>query len=159
MDNHIYCYNICTYQKDPIMVYSGLKSNTFYIKACLSPDDRYLLSGSSDERAFIWNVKNPTPLVELNGHNYEVTCVAWSQHQNNLDGGNMCLVTCSDDANHKIWRIGPESLDDDEKRMLKGKADVVKEYFGQTKDVKVSIFHMSCFYQFTYLNFNFSDKL
>lgn len=105
MDSKIYGYNIDTYSKVPSMVYEGLQINSFYIKACLSPDGEYLLSGSSDEKAYIWNLKNPNPVVTLAGHNYEVTCVAWSNHQNNLDGGNMCLVTCSDDACHKIWRM------------------------------------------------------
>lgn len=129
MDSKIYGYNISTYSKDPVMTYSGLQINSFYIKSCLSPDGSYLLSGSSDEKAYIWNLKNPTPLATLSGHNYEVTCVAWSQHQNNLDGGNMCLVTCSDDACHKIWRIGNDDVPDDEKMFLRGKAELNKDYY------------------------------
>lgn len=129
MDSKIYCYNISSYAKEPCMVYTGLQVNSFYIKSCLSPDENYLMSGSSDDNAYIWNLNNPKPLVALTGHNYEVTCVAWSEHQNNLDGGNSCIVTCSDDACHKIWRIGPEELDDDEKRNLKGKAELSEDYF------------------------------
>lgn len=131
MDNNIYCYNISTYEKEPLMVYSGpsFHIKSFYVKSCLSPDENYLLSGSSDDNAYIWNIKNSKPLAALTGHNYEVTCVAWSQHQNNLDGGNSCLVTCSDDACHKIWRIGPEELNYDEERMLKGRAEMSEDYF------------------------------
>ncbi|CAO1420615.1 unnamed protein product [Diamesa hyperborea] len=129
MDSNIYCYNISSYSKDPVMTYTGLQNNTFYIKSCLSPDGNYLLSGSSDEKAYIWNLKNPQPMIALTGHNFEVTCVAWSQHQNNLDGGNMCVVTCSDDACHKIWRIGPEELQEDEKLLLRGKAELHKDYY------------------------------
>lgn len=129
MDSRIYCYNVSTFSKDPVAIYSGLQINSFYIKSCLSPDGNYLLSGSSDEKAYIWNLKNPNPMLTLSGHNYEVTCVAWSNHQNNLDGGNQCLVTCSDDACHKIWRVGPEELPDEEKYMLRGQADLYQEYF------------------------------
>lgn len=135
MDSKIYSYNVSTYSQKPSMVYSGMQINTFYIKSCLSPDGQYLLSGSSDEKAYIWNIKHPDPVVTLGGHNYEVTCVAWSQHQNNLDGGNMCLVTCSDDACHKIWRVGPEEVPDDEVMFLKGRAEAEKDYFQFKKKV------------------------
>lgn len=129
MDSNIYCYNISTYAKEPIMTYSGLSIKSFYVKSCLSPDENYLLSGSSDDNAYIWNVNHAKPLVALTGHSIEVTCVAWSNHQNNLDGGNSCVVTCSDDACHKIWRIGPEEMDDDERRQLKGQAEMDEDYF------------------------------
>lgn len=129
MDSNIYCYNIGTFSKDPLVVYSGAKIKSFYIKSCLSPDGQYLLSGSSDEKAYIWNVNNPVPLATLTGHSYEVTSVAWAQHQNNLDGGNMALVTCSDDACHKIWRIGPEELSPEETPLLRGKAELNSGYY------------------------------
>ena len=115
------------------MVYTGAQIKSFYIKTCLSPDGEYLLSGSSDEKAYIWNVKNPIPLVSLVGHAFEVTSVAWSHHQNNLDGGNMCLVTCSDDACHKIWRIGQEELPKDEEVLLRGNAELNPEYYASYK--------------------------
>lgn len=137
MDSKIYSYNVSTYSQKPSMIYSGMQINTFYIKSCLSPDGQYLLSGSSDEKAYIWNLKHPDPVVTLGGHNYEVTCVAWSQHQNNLDGGNMCLVTCSDDACHKIWRVGPEEVPEDEVMFLKGRAEAEKDYFQFKKKVQV----------------------
>lgn len=137
MDNKIYSYNINTYDSRPVMVYEGLQNKTFYIKSCLSPDGKYLLSGSSDEKAYIWNVNNSNPLVELTGHSFEVTCVAWAQHQNNLDGGDMTIVTCSDDSTHKIWRIGPETIPDDERILLRGKAEVNKEYYYPKKKTEL----------------------
>uniref|UniRef100_A0A1A9V2T0 Uncharacterized protein n=1 Tax=Glossina austeni TaxID=7395 RepID=A0A1A9V2T0_GLOAU len=105
MDNTIYCYNICSYSPQPLARYKGLLNGTFYIKSCLSPDGKYLASGSSDEKAYIWNLDYPNePLISLSGHNVEVTCVAWGATHD-------CpLVTCSDDARHKIWRIGPSKL-------------------------------------------------
>lgn len=129
MDSKIYGYNIGTFSKEPIMVYSGANIKSFYIKSCLSPDDKYLLSGSSDEKAYIWNVDNPTPVVSLVGHSFEVTSVAWAHHQNNLDGGNMALVTCSDDACHKIWRVGPEEIPQDEAPLLRGRAELNPHYY------------------------------
>lgn len=129
MDSNIYCYNILTFSKEPMMVYTGAQIKSFYIKSCISPDDRYLLSGSSDEKAYIWNINNPNPVASLHGHNYEVTSVAWAHHQNNLDGGNMALVTCSDDACHKIWRVGPEEVPQDEIPFLKGNAELNPTYY------------------------------
>jgi denticleless len=129
MDNNIYCYNIGSYAKDPYMIYSGASIKSFYIKSCLSPDGQYLLSGSSDEKAYIWNVKNSIPLATLTGHTYEVTSVAWASHQNNLDGGNMALVTCSDDACHKIWRIGQDEMSQDDQMALRGQAELNESYY------------------------------
>ncbi|XP_034109680.1 protein lethal(2)denticleless [Drosophila albomicans] len=123
MDNTIYCYNLVSYAPKPLACYKGLLNSTFYIKSCLSPDGKYLLSGSSDERAYIWNLDHAAePLVELSGHTVEVTCVAWGATHDRP------IVTCSDDARHKIWRIGPnpESL---------SSTDVAEQYRGQAKFV------------------------
>lgn len=106
LDNVIYCYNIGTCNPDPIMTYTGHQNSTFYVKSSLSGDGLYLISGSSDQNAYIWNVKDSMPLVKLVGHNAEVTCVAWRQK------GDTTLVTCSDDMKHKIWRVGPEVVPD-----------------------------------------------
>lgn len=58
--------------------YTGHQNSTFYVKSCLSGDGQYLLSGSSDEKGYIWRVQQPgSPLVQLVGHSAEVTCVEW----------------------------------------------------------------------------------
>lgn len=119
MDNTIYCYNLVSYSPKPLASYKGLLNSTFYIKSCLSPDGKYLLSGSSDERAYVWNLDYAAePLVALAGHTVEVTCVAWGATHDRP------IVTCSDDARHKIWRIGPtpESI---------GPTELAEEYRGQ----------------------------
>ncbi|GJQ81480.1 hypothetical protein Trydic_g14635 [Trypoxylus dichotomus] len=106
LDNTIYCYNVSNYNTTPIRIFSGHENNTFYVKSCLSSDGLYLLSGSSDHDAYIWNTNYSEPIVKLTGHTAEVTCVAWYQFYD------MALVTCSDDYRHKIWRIGSEILPD-----------------------------------------------
>lgn len=124
MDNTIYSYNLCSYSSKPLAGYKGLLNSTFYIKSCLSPDSKYLLSGSSDEKAYIWNLNHPDePLVALCGHTVEVTCVAWGSTHD-------CpIVTCSDDARHKIWRIGPEKISDfDNVELYRGYADYVRQF-------------------------------
>ncbi|XP_021195303.2 protein lethal(2)denticleless [Helicoverpa armigera] len=105
MDNVIYCFNISTYNAMPEQRYIGHQNSTFYIKTCLSPDCMYLVSGSSDKNAYVWNVKYSEPVVRLAGHWAEVTCAAWCQL------GDTKLVTCSDDARHKLWRIGRDVAD------------------------------------------------
>ncbi|XP_059614005.1 protein lethal(2)denticleless [Phlebotomus argentipes] len=112
MDNTIYCYNISSYDREPLQRYIGFKNSSYYIRACLSPDGQYLLSGSSDEKAYVWNVENPRPVVTLSGdesystsQEVEVSCVAWSGTRD------FRLVTCSDDARHKIWRVGPIEIE------------------------------------------------
>lgn len=60
--------------------YVGHQNYSFYIKSCLSGDGQYLLSGSSDEKAYVWSVRRPgVPLATLvGGHSAEVTCVDWA---------------------------------------------------------------------------------
>ncbi|XP_060803897.1 protein lethal(2)denticleless [Amyelois transitella] len=117
MDNVIYCFNISTYNSLPEQRYIGHENSTFYIKTGLSPDGTYLVSGSSDKNAYVWNVKYSVPIVKLTGHWAEVTCAAW------CPTGDMKIVTCSDDARHKIWRIGKEFPDLDVE--FKGQAEIV----------------------------------
>lgn len=103
LDNVIYCYNIGACDPEPVMKYTGHQNSTFFIKSALSADGSYLMSGSTDHYAYIWDTKEPLPFVRLAGHNAEVTCVAWKQR------GNITLVTCSDDIKHKVWTVDPET--------------------------------------------------
>ncbi|XP_058804222.1 protein lethal(2)denticleless isoform X2 [Phymastichus coffea] len=120
MDNTIYAYNVLSYNPKPIAEYYGHKNSTFYVKACLSPDGKYLASGSSDELAYIWHTKKPgTPLLKLSGHREEVTCIAW------CSVGESKIVTCSDDSCHRIWTVGKEHINEDEKINIHGYAEPI----------------------------------
>lgn len=77
LDNTIYCYNVAKYNPEPIMKYTGHQNSTFFVKSCLSNDGKYILCGSSDQKAYIWNTNYTNPIIRLNGHTAEVTCVAW----------------------------------------------------------------------------------
>lgn len=80
-------------------MFRGHVNSTFYVKAVLSPDDEYLLSGSSDGNAYIWQVRRPgSAAYVLRGHTNEVTAVDWCR----ADVGR--LVTLSDDNVVWIWR-------------------------------------------------------
>ncbi|RLW07097.1 hypothetical protein DV515_00004039 [Chloebia gouldiae] len=43
----------------PVAVFSGHQNSTFYIKSSTSPDDQFLVSGSSDCNAYIWKGHQP----------------------------------------------------------------------------------------------------
>lgn len=116
MDSVIYSFNITSHSFIPLQRYIGHENSTFYIKSSLSPEGNYLLSGSSDEKAYIWNTKYSEPILQLEGHSAEVTCASWCQT------GDIKLMTCSDDARHKIWRIGKEWPDSDDVQNMRGSA-------------------------------------
>lgn len=118
LDNTIYCYNIGTYDTQPAMRYIGHQNSTFYVKSSLSKNGEFLISGSSDENAYIWNTKYSNPLIKLTGHTAEVTCVAWCNKTNSL-------ITCSDDMTHMFWTIGPEDLPENWGTSLRGSAEVL----------------------------------
>ncbi|KAJ2950319.1 hypothetical protein O0L34_g11685 [Tuta absoluta] len=117
MDNVIYCFNVATYSALPERRYSGHENATFYIKTSLSPDCRYLVSGSSDTHAYVWNVRASRPVARLAGHRAEVTCAAWAR------ACTPTLVTCSDDARHMVWRVGQEGGDGE----LRGRAEALPQ--------------------------------
>lgn len=97
-DNCIYRFNVSTYALEPISVYYGHRVRTFYIKLSLSLDGCFLLSGSADQMAYIWNVDKPGyPFLQLEGHTAEVTSISW----NKFDLGK--VVTCGDDNKVIFW--------------------------------------------------------
>ncbi|XP_026668356.1 protein lethal(2)denticleless isoform X2 [Ceratina calcarata] len=120
MDNIIYTYNISSYNSKPMGEFYGHQNRTYYVKTCLSPDGRYIASGSSDELAYIWRTNKPgAPVVQLSGHTEEVTCIAW------CGVGETKLITCSDDSCHRIWRVGYEHTRDNEEIEIRGRAKPV----------------------------------
>lgn len=120
MDNIIYAYNISSYNPKPMAEFYGHQNCTYYVKTCLSPDGRYIASGSSDELAYIWHTNKPgAPIVQLSGHTEEVTCIAW------CNVGETKLVTCSDDSCHRIWRVGYEHKIENEEVEICGHAEAI----------------------------------
>ncbi|XP_044146215.1 denticleless protein homolog [Bufo gargarizans] len=98
-DDNIYMFNLAGLKSDPVSVFGGHHNSTFYIKSSLSPDGQFLLSGSSDHSAYIWQVSNPyAPPIMLQGHSQEVTSVTWSPDFAKV-------VTCSDDNTIRVWRL------------------------------------------------------
>jgi len=124
-DDKIYEYDIHNYHSTPVQCWSGHKNTTFYVKTALSPDDQFLLSGSSNDSAYIWQVNKPSasPIV-LKGHTAEVTSVAWCPNDITK------LVTVSDDAKTKLWRIYCRELDNKSLPPVEGYACKLSEERG-----------------------------
>ena len=63
--------------------YKGHLVGSYHVKCDLSPDDRFLVSGSSDNYGYIWSTNgiSSEPLAKLDGHGAEVSAVAWSNFE------------------------------------------------------------------------------
>ncbi|OCT79388.1 hypothetical protein XELAEV_18026201mg [Xenopus laevis] len=108
-DDNVYMFNATGLKTDPVSVFRGHQNSTFYIKASVSPDGQFLLSGSSDHSAYIWQVSDPLAApINLIGHCQEVTSVAWCQSDFTK------IATCSDDNTVRIWRLKRSSEDSSE---------------------------------------------
>ncbi|NXE89078.1 DTL protein, partial [Menura novaehollandiae] len=107
-DDNIYMFNMTSLRTTPVSVFSGHQNSTFYIKSSTSPDNQFLVSGSSDCNAYIWKVSEPSlPPRILLGHSQEVTSIAWCPSDFTK------IATCSDDNTVRIWRL--RSCPEDEK--------------------------------------------
>ncbi|KAJ6666962.1 hypothetical protein lerEdw1_018964 [Lerista edwardsae] len=99
-DDFIYMFNMSSLKSSPVSAFSGHQNSSFYVKSSISPDDQFLISGSSDQNAYIWKVSDPQlPPMMLLGHSQEVTSVAWCPSDFTK------ITTCSDDNTIKIWRL------------------------------------------------------
>ncbi|KAJ3176225.1 hypothetical protein HDU87_005440 [Geranomyces variabilis] len=121
-DNHIYEFEAGRLG-EPVQRFSAAdyRCDTFYIKTSLSPDERFIASGSSDNGLYIWELGHPEkPPLVLRGHTGEVTGVSW----NRTDLG--MLASCSDDASVRIWNVDmdfDEEKQDRAYRDLRGRAE------------------------------------
>ncbi|KAJ6751589.1 hypothetical protein OIU85_002061 [Salix viminalis] len=100
MDNRIYLYNVLQLDKGPMRSFSGCRIESFYVKSAISPDAAHILSGSSDGKAYIWQVNKPdVDPITLNTHDGEVTAVDWCPSEVGK------IATSSDDYTVRIWNI------------------------------------------------------
>ncbi|XP_074844719.1 denticleless protein homolog [Carettochelys insculpta] len=115
-DDNIYMFNMTSLKTTPVAVFSGHQNSTFYVKSSTSPDDQFLVSGSSDQSAYIWKISEPhLPPMMLLGHSQEVTSVAWCPSDFSK------IATCSDDNTVRIWRLRR----DHRERLASGKVNLV----------------------------------
>ncbi len=105
MDHNIYQFSTTSMSSYPISVFKGHCNGSFYIRTSISPDDRFLVSGSSDRLAYIWSIeqphKSPHVLSTQEGdslNELEVSCIQWSSDVAK------CAVL-SDDCAVRLWRL------------------------------------------------------
>lgn len=72
--------------------------STWVISLAISPDRRTLVSGSLDDRIFVWDLNTGERLGTLIGHTKSVNSLAFSP-----DGTR--LISCSDDDSIKVWDL------------------------------------------------------
>ncbi|RKP05845.1 WD40-repeat-containing domain protein [Thamnocephalis sphaerospora] len=102
-DNHIYQYD-ARFLGTANAAYTAptYRCSNFYVGIAISPDDRFLLSGSCDRSAYIWGL-DATPSAEgpliLQAHSGEVSHVAWCPTDVSQ------LATCSDDGTLRVWNV------------------------------------------------------
>ena len=86
--------------KDKMIVrrYQGI-IQTKFMNYCTfgGADDMYIVSGSEDNRVYLWNVKKESPICVLDGHTRSVTCVDWNPSVTGM------IVSASDDGTLRVW--------------------------------------------------------
>lgn len=81
MDNNVYMHYMADLSK-PALRFSDpdYKVGSFDTRISLSPDDRFLLSGSFNKDLYAWEVGNPNAKAQkFEGHTEKVTGVSWSK--------------------------------------------------------------------------------
>lgn len=98
----VHLYDLLRPGAGPTHTLEGHSSETFYVKAVFSPDGRHVASGSSDKRAYLWDVQRPSaPPVRLAGHAGEVTTLDFCHDA--TPSLRHSLASCSDDGTVRVW--------------------------------------------------------
>ncbi|KAL7313749.1 hypothetical protein PS15m_007449 [Mucor circinelloides] len=101
MDNHVYMHYLSDLSK-PAQKFSDpdYKIGGFDTRISLSPDDRFLLSGSLNKGLFVWEVDHPNAKAQqFEGHSEKVTGVSWNKTSM------FQFASCSEDFNTRIWNF------------------------------------------------------
>ncbi|KAA8494495.1 WD repeat-containing protein 26 [Porphyridium purpureum] len=84
-----------------VQKYRGQQQVRFVIRSCFGgANQMFVLSGSEDNRVFMWNRASGELLLSLEGHTGTVNCVAWNPKRHDQ------WCSASDDCSIRIW--GPK---------------------------------------------------
>lgn len=105
-DSTIYVYNAGGLCYGHTHMLEGHTQTSFYIRARLSPCGGFVMSGSADSMAYIWDLGDRTergvlaPILRLEGHRGgDASCVAWCRKEE------FKVATCGDDTTVKVWKV------------------------------------------------------
>ncbi|XP_003745506.1 WD repeat-containing protein 26 [Galendromus occidentalis] len=88
--------------KTLMMKYRGITQGYYTIHSCFGGvNEKFVASGSEDNKVYIFNRKKETPIAVLEGHSRTVNCVAWNPRFPSM------LASVSDDATVRIWGPPP----------------------------------------------------
>ncbi|XP_039285502.1 protein lethal(2)denticleless [Nilaparvata lugens] len=123
-DGKVYQFNVASYSPQPVGFFGCnrvVSSN--YVQCCLSPDDEFLLSGSSDGDAYMWRTRRPgSPCcARLSFNANEVNVVDWSRSSQTkiVTGSDLfdtepgCCGDSSQDLLVLLWRVPDEPTNDE----------------------------------------------
>ncbi|KAJ3326321.1 substrate-specific activator of APC-dependent proteolysis [Boothiomyces sp. JEL0866] len=90
--------------KDYISIMNGHRQEVCGLK--WSPESSQLASGGNDNKLFIWDIRNSSPMLTFNQHIAAVKAIAWSPHTHGLlaSGGGTA------DRNIKFWNTSTGAL-------------------------------------------------
>uniref|UniRef100_A0A7I4YT87 WD_REPEATS_REGION domain-containing protein n=1 Tax=Haemonchus contortus TaxID=6289 RepID=A0A7I4YT87_HAECO len=112
-DNCVYEYGILTSNTKPLRHLTGAAIESFYVQLQCSPSADYLLCGSKNQQAVIWDLQDLyssfdeqaisserqcralLPKYTLKGHDSEVCCAGWSR--------NGRYMVSMDDSHFRVW--------------------------------------------------------
>ncbi|WKY09817.1 hypothetical protein Q1695_002292 [Nippostrongylus brasiliensis] len=112
-DSCVYEYGITTSCSKPLRHFTGAAIESFYVQVQCSPAGDYLLCGSKNQQAIMWDLRDlysysdpkassaerqcraVFPKYTLKGHNSEVCCVGWSKSGR--------YIVSMDDELFRVW--------------------------------------------------------
>ncbi|GJQ14996.1 hypothetical protein GpartN1_g6787.t1 [Galdieria partita] len=107
-DSRVYLYDPSRIEWGACTILTGGQNMSFYVKCDFSPDGNFVVTGSCNSRAYIWDLSicQSTqsciyPFLELEGHQGEVSDVAWCRTEPEL------IATSGDDCMVSLWH-GPK---------------------------------------------------
>jgi denticleless len=75
IDSCHYLYSLSGLDQPPVATLTGHRTDSFCVKSCFSPCGQHVLSGSSDKRAYIWDVSGQLAACNLSFNSSN--SVAW----------------------------------------------------------------------------------